>query len=75
MSTLNTPQPAPQPSDSPSIWDLVQIDMRQRDAIGMKKYGQPLKAHDGRDTLIDAYQEALDLTVYLRKAIFERDGH
>lgn len=34
---------------------------------------QPLEpAHNGRDALVDAYQEALDLTMYLRQAIEER---
>jgi hypothetical protein len=48
-------------------------DIRERDAMGTRKYGQRLTAGDGRDSLIDAYQEALDLVVYLRKAIEERD--
>jgi hypothetical protein len=29
-------------------------------------------AHDGRDSLREAYEEALDLVVYLRKALAER---
>lgn len=41
---------------------------------GRRKYGTPLQAHNGRDPLVDAYQEALDLCVYLRQAIAERDG-
>jgi hypothetical protein len=32
----------------------------------------PLRAHNGRDALVDAYQEALDLCVYLRQVIQER---
>jgi hypothetical protein len=30
--------------------------------------------HDGRDTLQDAYEEALDLAVYLGKLLMERGG-
>lgn len=56
------------------MWDLVMADMQARDAMGAAKYGQRLAAHDGRDALRDAYQEALDLAVYLRKAMYERDG-
>ncbi|MGL4445722.1 MAG: hypothetical protein ACRCU1_19010, partial [Alsobacter sp.] len=41
--------------------------MRARDAQGRAKYGVPLCANDGRDTSLDAIQEALDLMVYLRK--------
>ncbi len=70
----NTPEPLPKPTDSPAIWDLVIADMQERDRIGTAKYGQRLKAGDGRDSLIDAYQEVLDLAVYLRKAIYEREA-
>ncbi len=49
-------------------------DMAACDAEGRRKYGVPLQPHNGRDCLVDAYQEALDLTVYLRQAIYERDG-
>jgi hypothetical protein len=43
-------------------------DIRARDAEGRRKYGVPLQPHNGRDMLVDAYQEALDLVVYLRAA-------
>ena len=46
--------------------------MRERDNIGREKYHTPLQPFNGRDPLIDAYQEALDLAVYLRQAIYER---
>jgi len=36
------------------------------------KYHTYLLTHNGRDALIDAYQEALDLAMYLRQAIEER---
>jgi hypothetical protein len=71
-SSPNTPEPDPQPNESPPIWDLVIEDMRERDHEGRRKYGTPLQAFNGRDPLIDAYQEALDLAVYLRQAIEER---
>jgi hypothetical protein len=40
--------------------------------MGIAKYGTPLQTFNGRDPLIDAYQEALDLAVYLKQAIMER---
>ena len=68
-------QPAPQPNEEPGIWQLVIADMRDRDQVGRQRYGTPLQAHNGRDALVDAlvdaYQEALDLVVYLRQAIEE----
>lgn len=65
-------QPQPTPSDRRPVWDLVIEDMRERDRVGRQRYGTPLQAHNGRDPLVDAYQEALDLAVYLRQAIEER---
>jgi hypothetical protein len=66
--------PAPKPNQSKSVWDLVIEDMQARDEFGRKKYGTPLQAGNGRDALVDAYQEVLDLCVYLRQAIEERKG-
>lgn len=66
-------QPPPKAADGPPIWDLVIADMRERDRVGRERYGTPLQANNGRDALVDAYQEALDLAVYLRQAIAERD--
>lgn len=65
-------QPPPIPSDRAAVWDLVIADMHERDAVGRERYGTPLQPHNGRDALVDAYQEALDLVVYLRQAIEER---
>lgn len=36
--------------------------------FGLKKYGQALMTEDGRDTMIDAIEEAADLLQYLYKA-------
>lgn len=45
---------------------LLIADMRTRDEQGRAKYGVPLTVGDGRDHLVDSYQEALDCAVYLR---------
>ncbi len=73
QAVLVTEQVAPDHNDGPAVWDLVLADMGARDAEGRRKYGTPLQPDNGRDALIDAYQEALDLVVYLRQAIYERD--
>jgi len=67
-------QPAPVPNSRPAVWPLVITDMARRDNVGRKRYGTPLQPHNGRDNLRDAYEEALDLAVYLRSALYERDG-
>lgn len=68
---LSQYEPDPIPNNNPSIHDLVIRDMEDRKAMGLKKYGTILQAHNGRNALIDAYQEVLDLAVYLRQKIEE----
>jgi hypothetical protein len=69
-----TDQPAPVPNDGTPIWELVVADMHARDQLGRERYGTPLQAGNGRDALRDAYEETLDLAVYLRQALAERDA-
>lgn len=49
-------------------------DGEVRDAFGRAKYGLPLMSEDGRGPYADAYQEALDLMVYLRRLAMRRKG-
>lgn len=65
-------QPPPQPNNQPAVWDLVKKDIEERDRVGVERYGTRLQPFNGRNALIDAYQEALDLVVYLRQAIEEQ---
>jgi hypothetical protein len=51
--------------ESPDFVRRIVSDMRARDAMGRERYGVPLTADNGRNHLVDAYQEALDLLVYL----------
>jgi hypothetical protein len=67
-------QPDPIPNELPAIWPLVIADMQARDTLGRERYGTPLQPSNGRDALVDAFEESLDLCAYLRQAIFERDG-
>lgn len=55
-----------------SIQDLVIADMEKRKEIGMKTYGTLVYKNNGRDALKDAYEEALDLCIYLKQAMEER---
>lgn len=81
--TDHVEQPLPVATDGPHIHDLAAADVRQtwnegawqvghdlagRKRIGVARYGQPLQAHNGRDALRDAYEEALDLIAYLKQA-------
>lgn len=53
-------QSDPQPA-SGDVWLDVIGDMNQRRQMGIRKYGTPLQAGNGRDALVDAYQEAFML--------------
>ena len=70
----NEKEPQPIKNDHPAVWNLVLADIAERDLIGLAKYGTRLQPFNGRDVLKDSFQEALDLVVYLRQAIYERDG-
>ena len=67
-----TPQPAPH-SGKLTVIDYVLADTTERAAMGVQKYGTHLQTHNGRDALWDAYQEAMDLCMYLRQAILEQE--
>ena len=70
--SLNDEQPPPLDGTAPATWDLVLADMRERDKVGAMKYRVRHQYDNGRDHLVDAYQEALDLCVYLRAEIERR---
>ena len=75
QNSLNSPEPLPHINvDYPAVWALVMTDMQERDSLGIRKYGTRLQPFNGRNALVDAYQEALDLAVYLRQAIYEQTG-
>lgn len=65
-------QPMPTPNSQPDIQQLVIADIGTRREFGIERYGTALQPFNGRDALRDAYEEALDLSMYLRQAIEER---
>jgi hypothetical protein len=87
MNQAATPQPAPQPGQRVVLDQVVQdlrdrpgdlsevepiiADLAARAEMGFKKYGCYLQTHNGRDALMDAYQENLDLVMYLGQALQE----
>lgn len=65
-------QPIPQ-GTGVDIATLVHADIEARVTCGIIRYGECLTSHNGRGALADAYQEALDLVMYLRQVLWERD--
>lgn len=65
-------QPPPLKQEKlPYSVDMVIKDLNDRKQFGLNKYGTALTANNGRNNLIDCYQELMDLLVYLRSEIDE----
>lgn len=67
------PQPAPT-TGGPDVLDALLEDYKARAEMGLKKYGVRLQAFNGRRALVDALQEAMDLSLYLKQALMEEDA-
>ena len=72
MCKVDQHEPDPQPGQQ-DVASIVFADIGARVVAGEIKYGTRLQTFNGRDALLDAYQEAIDLVMYLRQAILERD--
>jgi hypothetical protein len=68
-ATANQPPPT---GTGAEIAPLVMADIQARIQKGKATYGDVLRTGNGRNALWDAYQEALDLALYLRQAIEEQ---
>ena len=53
---------------------LLLTDAAERHRVGCERYGTPLQAHNGRDALVDCYQEQLDAIAYSRQWYEEHRG-
>lgn len=72
--TLGAAEPQPPPKQGKhNVTAEVIFDLVHRSDFGYKKYGTRLLSHNGRDNLMDAYQEALDLCCYLKACLLERE--
>jgi len=53
-------------------YDELAEDIEARIRLGERKYGTRLKAFNGRDAYMDAYQEILDFLNYTMQGVVER---
>lgn len=67
-------QVLPEKNDHQFIQDQLIADIEARKAVGIERYGTALQPFNGRDALRDAYEEAIDLAVYLKQCLVERDN-
>lgn len=72
---LEDSQVLPTPNDSKPIADLVCEDIQKRKELGLRKYGTPLQAFNGRNALKDLYEELLDATKYCKQLLVEMEKH
>lgn len=70
MSNAYEPLPAPKDGER-IVLPYVLEDLKHRAVKGKEKYGTFLMTNNGRSALWDAYQEVLDLAMYLRQRILE----
>jgi len=65
-------QPQPHGMGLPVGERLIEL-IRERTKLGIEKYGEPLTTHNGRDPMLDALQESIDLNQCLMQALMETE--
>ena len=56
-----------------SIQDQVIEDLEHRKQLGLSTYGTLLHPHNGRDAMVDLYEELLDACCYLKQLLVEEE--
>lgn len=64
-------QGMPTKNDHLDIQSMVISDIEARRAVGIERYGTALQPFNGRSALLDAYEEVLDLAMYLKQKLVE----
>jgi transcriptional regulator with XRE-family HTH domain len=67
-----TQRQAPPKPGSEEVLPALIADLQARSAQGATKYGHALQTGNGRDAMVDAYQEVLDLAMYFKQLLLER---
>lgn len=73
MAEWGEPPPTSRDETLPIVHELVRADLLSRLEFGVAKYGTELRPRNGRNALRDAYEEVLDMAVYLRQALWEQE--
>ena len=60
-------------TNPPDTIDRVLVDMQARKQLGYDRYGVSLNHLSDKDFLKEAYEEAMDLCVYLRAELDRRN--
>lgn len=65
MKTRPGDQPLPTINDMPFAQDRLIDDIEKRKQVGIQRYGTALQPFNGRDYVLDLYEEVIDAAVYL----------
>lgn len=65
-------QPAPIVNNGPLVRDEVIRDIEELCQRRHVKYGTHLQPHNGRDALVDLYEELIDACLYIKQLMMER---
>lgn len=74
ISFASTPQKPPVEGRQ-VVLDAVLEDLKARAEVGKAKYGTYLQTHNGRDALMDLFQELADALMYCKQMLMERDSN
>jgi hypothetical protein len=73
--SLVEPEPPPTKNHLPFMWPLASEEFvkvaQERDDFGFRKYKTRLQPFNGRDALVDGFQEVTDAIVYLYQKRYE----
>lgn len=70
----NRYEPMPTEGKIP-VTNSVILDLREREQLGISKYGTSLYTNNGRVAVRDAYQESLDCAQYLKQHLLENQEY
>jgi hypothetical protein len=73
MSYAAMGEPSPLPGQS-TVADKVIDDINERVQLGLDKYGTKLMTFNGRNALVDLYQELIDATMYIKQLLMEEEN-
>lgn len=59
---------------SRDIQSLVIADMERRRELGIQRYGTALQCFNGRDALLDLYEELLNACMYAKQLLVEGEA-
>jgi hypothetical protein len=66
-------QGLPTRNNYPDVQSMVIDDIECRRQVGIERYGTALQPFNGRDALLDLYEELLDGAMYCRQLLYELD--